>query len=127
MAGTTGSKNTMIRQHLKQGLGTKYKDLDVDVDLFPGDDVLGRNVEAYKKAIEEKLEPGDGVAVFTPDDTHFEIALFAIQRGMHVLIAKPAVKDSKEHKILMDEAEKRGVLVVVELHKRFDPIYGMSS
>ena len=31
---------------------------------------------------------GDGVIIFTPDDTHFDIAMAAIERGMHVLITK---------------------------------------
>ena len=29
--------------------------------------------------------------VFTPDNTHFDIALYAIRKGMHVLVAKPLV------------------------------------
>ena len=40
------------------------------------------------------------------------------------LIAKPAVHSSKQHEILIKEAKKHNVLVVVEFHKRFDPIYG---
>jgi hypothetical protein len=28
------------------------------------------------------------VTIFTPDDTHFEIAMAAVQRGLHVLVTK---------------------------------------
>ena len=45
--------------------------------------------------------PGDAVTVFTPDDTHFAIAKEAIQRGLHVLITKPAVKTLAEHAELL--------------------------
>jgi len=33
----------------------------------------------------EKLQPADAVTIFTPDDTHFNIALEAIRRGLHVV------------------------------------------
>ena len=32
------------------------------------------------------------MTIFTPDDTHFPIAMACIEAGLHVLIAKPAVK-----------------------------------
>ena len=40
------------------------------------------------------------------------------------MITKPAVKTLEHHKILHDAAERNGVLVAVEVHKRWDPIYG---
>ncbi|KAI8855237.1 hypothetical protein BC829DRAFT_424348 [Chytridium lagenaria] len=63
------------------------------------------------------MQRGDAVIVFTPDDTHFAICYEAVTRGLHVLVAKPA------HQILAATAHEQGVLAVVELHKRFDPIY----
>ncbi|KAJ3078872.1 hypothetical protein HK102_004184, partial [Quaeritorhiza haematococci] len=71
----------------------------------------------------DQMNPGDAVTIFTPDDTHFDIALYAIRKGLHVLIAKPAVKTLKEHLQLKEEARKHNVLVAIEFHKRFDPIY----
>ena len=47
------------------------------------------------------MQPGDSVIVFTPDDTHYQIAMEAIEKGMHVLIAKPIVKTVEEHLALM--------------------------
>ncbi|KAI8918739.1 hypothetical protein BC831DRAFT_122442 [Entophlyctis helioformis] len=121
MVGTTGRKNAGIRRHLQSQIAGAYKDMDVSVDLFPADDVE-RDADAYKAAI-DKLSPGDGITIFTPDDTHFDIALYAIRRKIHVLVAKPAVQKLADHKILVEEAKAHGVLVVVEFHKRFDPIY----
>ncbi len=80
------------------------------------------DAQAYEKAI-KSFEPGDACTIFTPDNTHYNIALAAIKRGMHVLIAKPLVKTLEQHKELIFEAEKAGVLVMVDVHKRFDPIY----
>lgn len=47
----------------------------------------------------------------------------AIKRGLHVLLTKPPVKLLEEHLELVDLARKHGVLLQVEYHKRFDPIY----
>jgi hypothetical protein len=48
------------------------------VETFPADNVT--DPKAYLTAIKSFL-PGDAVTIFTPDDTHFEIALAAIERG----------------------------------------------
>ncbi len=36
--------------------------------------------------------------IFTPDDTHYEIALYAVRKGVHVFLTKPPVKTVKEVK-----------------------------
>lgn len=71
----------------------------------------------------DALEPGSAITIFTPDTTHFPIALYAIQRGIHVLITKPATKLLSHHLTLLEEARKKGVFVYIEHHKRFDPAY----
>ena len=38
-------------------------------------------------------------------------------------MTKPAVKILSEHQELIAEADKHGVVVMVEHHKRFDPAY----
>lgn len=40
---------------------------------------------ATDKAAIDNMTPGYGVTIFTPDDTHFDIALYAIRKGMHVV------------------------------------------
>ena len=69
------------------------------------------------------MSPGDIVTIFTPDDSHFSIAMDAVNQGCHVLIAKPLVKTVEEHLTLSRAAEKKGVLVAMEVHKRWDPVY----
>lgn len=89
--------------------------MDVSFTAFPTGDV--RDPEAYKTAI-DALKPGDAITIFTPDTTHFPIALYAIQRKIHVLITKPATKTLEDHLALIKEADKQGVFVYVEHHKR---------
>lgn len=109
-----------IRSHLQSAIGNVYSGLDLSVQTFPADDAV--DPTSYLQAI-EAFHPGDVVTIFTPDDTHFDIALACIRRGLHVMITKPAVKTLEHHKILHEEALKHNVLVGVEVHKRWDPIY----
>lgn len=121
LVGTTGTKFAGIRQHLKKNISDVYAGLDVSMNTFPEDSVE-RDPEAYKRAL-DTLQAGDVATIFTPDDTHFDIAKYAIERGIHVLVTKPAVKTLAHHKELVALADKHNVLVMVEFHKRFDPIY----
>jgi D-galacturonate reductase len=121
MAGSNGTKFPGIRQHLRQVVGQVYRDLDVQFDSYP-DDPVARDPQAYLRAL-GALVPGDIVTVFTPDDTHFRIGLDAAGRGLHVLIAKPIVKTIQEHLALADAARQNNVVVAMEVHKRWDPMY----
>jgi D-galacturonate reductase len=49
--------------------------------------------------------------------------LYAIERGVHVMITKPAVKLLEHHLALIEAARKHNVFVYVEHHKRYDPAY----
>ena len=114
------SRFPAIRHHLHKNVTQAYNGLDTSFDSFPADDQ--RDPEAYKAAI-DALSPGDAITIFTPDPTHYPIALYAIRRGIHVMITKPAVKTLAEHQSLIAEARKHNVFVYVEHHKRFDPAY----
>ncbi|RMZ01769.1 hypothetical protein D0860_07488 [Hortaea werneckii] len=120
MVGTSGNKFPAIREHLHKNITQAYNGLDTGFESFPGNEE--RDPEAYKKAI-DALSPGDAITIFTPDPTHYPIALYAIQRKIHVMITKPAVKLLSEHQSLIEEAKKNNVFVYIEHHKRFDPAY----
>ncbi len=121
MAGTNGTRFPGIRVHLQQRIAEVYQDMDVSVDTFPADDVSS-DPAAYRTALQQ-LSPGDVCTVFTPDDTHFRIAMDAVEHGCHVLIAKPLVKTVEQHQALAAAAEQHNVLVAMEVHKRWDPVY----
>ena len=106
--------------HLDKNITKVYNGLDSTFESFPSDDQ--KDPDAYKTAI-DGLKPGDAITVFTPDPTHYPIALYAIERGIHVLLTKPAVKLLDDHQELVRRAKEKGVYVFVEHHKRFDPAY----
>ncbi|KAF7319951.1 Scyllo-inositol 2-dehydrogenase [Mycena kentingensis (nom. inval.)] len=119
MVGVNGKKFPAIRQHLAENIGA-YKGMDLSFDEYPENGQV--DPEAYKTAI-DKLTKGSAVIIFTPDPTHYPIAMYAIERGMHVLITKPATQLLKHHLELIEAAKKNNVTCFVEHHKRFDPAY----
>jgi D-galacturonate reductase len=120
LCGTNGTKFPDIRKHMTNAIGNEYGGLDLTLQTFPDDNVV--DALAYQHAMKDFV-PGDCVTIFTPDDTHFDIALAAIEQGLHVLVTKPAVKTLEQHRILCEAARKHNVLVAVEVHKRWDPMY----
>ena len=56
----------------------------------------------------------DAVAVATPVSTHFDLALAALQAGKHVLVEKPMTATSKQAMRLIEEAEKRNLVLMVD-------------
>ncbi|OBT75235.1 hypothetical protein VF21_06149 [Pseudogymnoascus sp. 05NY08] len=120
MVGVSGNKFPAIREHLKKNITDAYNGLDTSFESFPANDA--RDPDAYKTAI-DALSPGDAITIFTPDTTHYPIALYAIERKIHVLITKPATKTLEHHQQLVEAAKKNGVFVFIEHHKRFDAAY----
>lgn len=125
LCGVNGTKFPGIRKHLHEAIAAKYpaSNYAASIDAirtFPSDTEC--NEKAYIDAL-ATLRKGDVAIIFTPDDTHFDIALEAIRNGIHVLITKPVVKTLAQHVQLQMEAEAHNVLCCVEVHKRWDPIY----
>jgi predicted dehydrogenase len=56
----------------------------------------------------------DAVAIVTPVSTHFELAMQALRGGKHVLVEKPLASGSEECRRLIDEADRRGRILMVD-------------
>lgn len=63
----------------------------------------------------------DVLAIATPDNLHTEPVLAALEAGCHVLVEKPMCLDTAEADRIIDLANARGLVVCVDMHKRFDP------
>ncbi len=120
LVGRNGARFEAIRKHFETNLKGAYHDMDVSFHAYPKAPIV--DADAYKEAIKH-LKKGSAVLIFTPDDTHFEIAKFALESGMQVLVAKPLVKTVQEHQTLMQLSEQNDLLLMLEVHKRFDPLY----
>jgi hypothetical protein len=55
-------------------------------------------------------------------DTHYAIARYAIERGLHVLVTKPATQLLSHHLELIELSRKHNVVCFVEHHKRLVPV-----
>ena len=60
------------------------------------------------------------VVVNTPNNTHFEFAIQALQAGKHVLVEKPFTVTSTQAKELFNEAKKLGRQVLPYQNRRYD-------
>jgi predicted dehydrogenase len=67
-----------------------------------------------------RREEIDAVDICTPNRTHTEIALTALETGRHVLCEKPLATTAAEVVLLRDAAERSGKLLMTAQHLRFD-------
>ena len=126
ICGTNGNKFDGIRNHwnntIKKLFYNTFPSSDsLSFEQFPKRSIIDR--KAYKTALSQFSSPGDIAIIFTPDDTHFDIVDAAIDHGLHVLCTKPFVKTLEQHLYLVEKARKKGVLLQLEVHKRYDPMY----
>jgi predicted dehydrogenase len=56
----------------------------------------------------------DAIAIATPVSTHFDLAWAALQAGKHVLVEKPMTVTSEQSLRLIDEAERRNLVLMVD-------------
>jgi len=73
----------------------------------------------WKEMVER--EDVDAVTVVTPDFLHREIAMYALEAGKHVLVEKPLDVTVEGCEQITALAEKKGLLLEVDFHKRHDP------
>ncbi|CAM5798243.1 Gfo/Idh/MocA family protein [Rhizobacter sp. Root404] len=56
----------------------------------------------------------DAIAIATPVSTHFELGLAALRAGKHLWLEKPMTETSQQARQLVDEAEKRQLVLIVD-------------
>ncbi|WP_352429241.1 Gfo/Idh/MocA family oxidoreductase [Thermoflexus sp.] len=65
----------------------------------------------------------DAASIATPTQTHAEVAIALIERGVAVLIEKPMAASALEAMAICEAARRHGVLVQVGHIERFNPVY----
>lgn len=56
----------------------------------------------------------DAIAIATPVESHYELALAAIRAGKHVLVEKPMTQSAEQARELVEEADKKGTVLMVD-------------
>jgi predicted dehydrogenase len=75
--------------------------------------------ELFRQTI-ARMPPGNIVVAAVPDQLHFEVVMAALTAGQHVCAVKPLVLKHAQALTIGEEAFRRGLVVGVEYHKRFD-------
>ena len=79
---------------------------------------FGYATEDYRKLLEMDL---DAVVVSSPHTLHYEHALAAIRRGLHVMVEKPITTNAAHARELVAEARKHGVELLVPYGWHYKP------
>lgn len=82
------------------------------------------NVPHYFSDYKEMIDKMnlDMVHICTPNNTHFEIAMYALDHGVNVLCEKPMTATVEEAKILAEKAASSGLIAALNYHNRFYPM-----
>jgi predicted dehydrogenase len=75
---------------------------------YPGLKVTARPEDLFADAAV------DAVVIATPVEYHFDLAMAALRAGKHVLVEKPITSTSEQASRLIDEAEKRRLILMVD-------------
>lgn len=79
-----------------------------------------KGYEDYKEMIDvEKL---DCIHICTPNNTHYEIAMYAMERGVHVICEKPMTVTLEEARILKETASEKHLINAMNFNCRFYPM-----
>lgn len=81
---------------------------------------IGKGYESYKDMIDN--ENLDCVHICTPNNTHFEIAMYAIEHGVNVICEKPMTCTAEEARVLCETAKEKGLVNAMNFNYRFYPM-----
>lgn len=94
-------------------------------DKFQAKETAERlNVPHYFEDYKEMIDTMDldMIHICTPNNTHFEIAMYALEHGVNVICEKPMTTSVKEAKILVEKAKETGLVCAINFHNRFYPM-----
>lgn len=74
----------------------------------------------YKEMI--RAEKPDIVHICTPNHTHYDIAMYAMEQSCNVVCEKPISLQAEEAEKMADLAAKKGLVNALNLHNRFFPM-----
>ena len=64
----------------------------------------------------------DMIHICTPNNTHHEIAMYAMKKGINVMCEKPMTKTAGEAKEMYEYAKAHNIVNAVNFHNRFNPM-----
>lgn len=92
----------------------------VDVEKKAANLHIENAYDDYKKMMDEQKP--DAVHICTPNNTHYDIAKYAIEKGIHFICEKPFTTTVEQARELVELAEERGIIGAINFHNRLYPI-----
>jgi predicted dehydrogenase len=80
---------------------------------------INRYYQDYRKMIDECEM--DYIHICTPNQSHFNIAKYAIEKGIHIILEKPMTFTVDEAKSLLSLVESKGLKHAINFHNRLYP------
>jgi len=78
---------------------------------------------SYFEDYRNLLAEVDAISIATSTPAHFDLAMEALQQGVHVLVEKPLTETLKQGKQLVAEADRSGKILQVGHIERFNPAF----
>lgn len=97
-------------------IGNKYQ-VDEKKRFLNFEDLLSNN--SYWSNCESLI---NAVDITTSADTHFKIAMYALDRGKHVFVEKPSTENLKQAELLHDKVKETGLVLQVGVHFRYNKL-----
>lgn len=94
-------------------------------DTFMAKEVAEQfNVPNYFEDYKEMIDTMnlDVVHICTPNATHYEIAMYAMDHGVNVILEKPMAVTIEQAKEMQKKAEETGLVAAINFHNRFYPM-----
>lgn len=79
-----------------------------------------KGYDNYREMIDN--EQLDCIHICTPNNTHYEIAVYALEHGVHVVCEKPMTCTVEEARKMRDLAKEKGLLGAMNFNCRFYPM-----
>lgn len=92
---------------------------DTDAEQKAKDLYVPKGYSDYKEMIDQ--ENLDAVHICTPNSMHFEMAMYAMERGVNVICEKPMTVTAEEARILRDYALEHHIVTGVNFSLRMNP------
>jgi predicted dehydrogenase len=92
-----------------------------DVDKELARRVASANETRCFESIDELLAQAEAISIAVPTAYHYETAKIALERYVHVLVEKPIAQNVEQGRMLMELADKNGLVLQVGHVERFNP------
>ena len=94
-----------------------------DIDSIVGERVAQQYETTFYHTLPELLSQVDAAVIAAPTPAHFDLAMYCLDLGLHLLIEKPITATIPEAETLVTTAADRGCIVQVGHIERFNPTY----